>query len=50
MSGDMTIRRLEDLDSAALTYAEVKAIASGNPSALAPAQTPGGHSRLNLSR
>ena len=30
MSGDM-IRRLEDLDSAALTYAEVKAIASGNP-------------------
>jgi hypothetical protein len=29
MSGDMTIRRLEDLDSAALTYAEVKAIASG---------------------
>ncbi|HVR34679.1 MAG TPA: hypothetical protein VMS21_02385, partial [Methylomirabilota bacterium] len=31
MSGDMTIRRLEDLDSAALTYAEVKAIASGNP-------------------
>jgi hypothetical protein len=27
----MTIRRLEDLDSAALTYAEVKAIASGNP-------------------
>jgi hypothetical protein len=33
MSGDMTIRRLEDLDSAALTYAEVKAIASGNPRA-----------------
>jgi len=31
MSGDMTIRRIEDLDSAALTYAEVKAIASGNP-------------------
>ena len=29
MSGDMTIRRLEDMDSAALTYAEVKAIASG---------------------
>jgi ketosteroid isomerase-like protein len=25
------IRRLEDLDSAALTHAEVKAIASGNP-------------------
>mgnify|MGYP005852438757 FL=1 len=31
MSSDMTNRRLEDLDSAALTYAEVKAIASGNP-------------------
>lgn len=31
MSGDSTIRRLEDIDSAALTYAEVKAIASGNP-------------------
>jgi hypothetical protein len=31
MSGDMTVRRLEDMDSAALTYAEVKAIASGNP-------------------
>src|ERR1022692_1874677 len=24
MSGDMTIRRLEDMDSAALTYAEIK--------------------------
>ena len=31
MTGDMTVRRLEDMDSAALTYAEVKAIASGNP-------------------
>jgi hypothetical protein len=30
MSGDMTIRRIEDLDSTALTYAEVKAIASAN--------------------
>ncbi len=38
MSGDMTIRRLEDLDSAALTYAEVKAIASGNPLVLEKAQ------------
>jgi hypothetical protein len=27
MSGDMTLRRLEDMDSAALTYAEVKAMA-----------------------
>jgi N12 class adenine-specific DNA methylase/adenine-specific DNA methylase len=31
MSGDTTVRRIEDVDSAALTYAEVKAIASGNP-------------------
>jgi N12 class adenine-specific DNA methylase len=38
MSGDMTIRRLEDLDSAALTYAEVKAIASGNPLVIENAQ------------
>jgi SNF2 family DNA or RNA helicase len=33
MSGDMTVRRLEDMDSAALTYAEVKAIASPRSSA-----------------
>jgi hypothetical protein len=38
MSGDMTIRRLEDLDSAALTYAEIKAIASGNPLVIEKAQ------------
>src|SRR2546427_8883457 len=38
MSGEMTIRRLEDLDSAALTYAEVKAIASGNPLVIEKAQ------------
>ncbi|HWD90780.1 MAG TPA: DEAD/DEAH box helicase [Verrucomicrobiae bacterium] len=38
ISGDMTIRRLEDLDSAALTYAEVKAIASGNPLVIEKAQ------------
>ena len=31
MNGDATVRRAEDVDSAALTYAEVKAIASGNP-------------------
>jgi len=30
MTGDATVRRAEDVDSAALTYAEVKAIASGN--------------------
>jgi N12 class adenine-specific DNA methylase len=31
MTGDTHIRRVEDIDSRALTYAEVKAIASGNP-------------------
>jgi len=30
MSGDMTVRRLEDSDSAALTCAMVKSIASGS--------------------
>jgi hypothetical protein len=34
----MTVRRLEDMDSAALTYAEVKAIASGNPLVIEKAQ------------
>ncbi|MCI0534573.1 MAG: hypothetical protein L0Z50_05035 [Verrucomicrobiales bacterium] len=38
MSGDTNIRRLEDLDAAALTYAEVKAIASGNPLVIEKAQ------------
>jgi hypothetical protein len=31
MTGDATMRKAEDVDAAALTYAEVKAIASGNP-------------------
>ncbi len=31
MSGESDLRRIEDIDGAALTYAEVKAIASGNP-------------------
>ncbi|MEO8350337.1 MAG: DEAD/DEAH box helicase family protein [Chthoniobacteraceae bacterium] len=31
MNGDSSVRRAEDVDAAALTYAEVKAIASGNP-------------------
>jgi predicted nucleic acid-binding Zn-ribbon protein len=38
MSGDMTMRRLEDMDAAALTYAEIKAIASGNPLVIEKAQ------------
>jgi N12 class adenine-specific DNA methylase len=31
MSADLTVRRIEDIDAAALSYAEAKAIASGNP-------------------
>jgi hypothetical protein len=31
MTGDVTVRTAEDLENAALTYAEIKAIASGNP-------------------
>lgn len=31
MTGENDLRRIEDVDGAALTYAEVKAIASGNP-------------------
>jgi hypothetical protein len=31
MTGENTVRKIEDLDAPALTYAEVKAIASGNP-------------------
>jgi hypothetical protein len=38
MNGDATVRRAEDVDAAALTYAEVKAIASGNPLVIEKAQ------------
>jgi N12 class adenine-specific DNA methylase len=31
MSGDVTVRNAEDLEGGALSYAEIKAIASGNP-------------------
>jgi hypothetical protein len=31
MSGDVTVREAEDLEGGALNYAEIKAIASGNP-------------------
>jgi predicted nucleic acid-binding protein len=31
MTGESDLRRIEDVDGTALTYAEVKAIASGNP-------------------
>ncbi|MFT3992231.1 MAG: DEAD/DEAH box helicase family protein [Luteolibacter sp.] len=38
MVGDATMRKAEDVDSTALSYAEVKAIASGNPMVLEKAQ------------
>jgi hypothetical protein len=38
MNGDSTVRRAEDVDATALTYAEVKAIASGNPLVIEKAQ------------
>ena len=50
MTGDMTVRRVEDLDSAALTYAEVKAIASGNPLVIEKAQVDAGLMRLTRLR
>src|SRR6202453_4683443 len=34
MNGSVTVRQAEDLDSGALTYAEIKAIASGNPAVM----------------
>lgn len=38
MTNDSHVRKIEDLDSPALTYAEVKAIASGNPLVIEKAQ------------
>ena len=34
MSGETSVRAAEDLESGALTYAEIKAIASGNPAVM----------------
>lgn len=38
MTGESAARRIEDLESPALTYAEVKAIASGNPAVIEKAK------------
>ncbi|TLD71287.1 helicase [Phragmitibacter flavus] len=38
MTGDASMRKAEDVDSTALSYAEVKAIASGNPMVMEKAQ------------
>jgi hypothetical protein len=47
MNGDATVRRAEDVDAAALTYAEVKAIASGNPLVIEKAGVDAEVMRLN---
>jgi len=47
MNGDATVRRAEDVDAAALTYAEVKAIASGNPLVIEKATIDAEVMRLN---
>ncbi len=50
MSGDTSLRRLEDVDGAALTYAEVKAIASGNPMVIEKANVDAELARLTRLR
>lgn len=50
MTGDTSLRRLEDVDGAALTYAEVKAIASGNPMVIEKANVDAELARLTRLR
>lgn len=50
MTGDTHIRHIEDIDSRALTYAEVKAIASGNPLVIEKASVDAEIMRLNRLR
>lgn len=47
MTGDTHLRRIEDIDTRALTYAEVKAIASGNPLVIEKASVDGEVTRLS---
>lgn len=48
MSGESSIRTAEDIDSAVLSYAEVKAIASGNPKILEKAAVDNEVQKLSL--
>ncbi|MGP0066475.1 MAG: helicase-related protein [Isosphaeraceae bacterium] len=48
MTGDNSSRRAEDIGSQELSYAEVKAIASGNPAVLTLAEADAELQRLNL--
>ena len=50
MSGESGLRRIEDIDGAALTYAEVKAIASGNPLVIEKARVDAELARLGRLR
>jgi len=49
-AGDPTVRHAEDIDDTALTYAEVKALASGNPLILKKAQVDADLDRLTRVR
>ena len=50
MSGDRSVRSVEDISVSALTYAEIKAIASGNPLVLEKAQVDADVVRMNVAR
>lgn len=50
MTGQTTARKIEDLDSPALTFAEVKAIASGNPLVIEKARVDADVMRLSRLR
>jgi len=50
MTGDASMRKAEDVDATALSYAEVKAIASGNPMVIEKAQIDAEVIRLNRLR
>jgi TolA-binding protein len=47
MTGESDLRRIEDIDGTALTYAEVKAIASGNPMVIEKARIDAEIARLS---
>ena len=48
MTGDNAVRRAEDIGGQELSYAEVKAIASGNPAVLTLAEADAELQRLTL--
>src|SRR5205823_6420757 len=48
MTGDLTVRRAEDIGGQELSYAEVKAIASGSPAVLTLAEADAELQRLTL--